>query len=147
MADIYKMDTDYLSAESVYDRTLGKTQKEINSAALPSVITNITAESGWAVDAVNITKTDRLVSGTLIMHTTAQWSANNNNAVASFGSSILPLSYQMMPASITPGMWSNTAEKTNVAYLSLLGKLVCNWSSAIDSGKYLKIAFCYTTVA
>ena len=31
MADIYKMDTDYLSAESVYDRTLGKKQSEINS--------------------------------------------------------------------------------------------------------------------
>ena len=31
MADIYKMDTDYLSAESVYDRTLGKKQSELNA--------------------------------------------------------------------------------------------------------------------
>ena len=34
MADIYKMDSDYLSAESVYDRTLGKTQSEINNSTV-----------------------------------------------------------------------------------------------------------------
>lgn len=30
MADIYKMDYDYLSAESVYDRTIGASQSTIN---------------------------------------------------------------------------------------------------------------------
>lgn len=45
MADIYKMDTDYLSAESVYDRTLGKKQSEINNTLYDIETGTITTET------------------------------------------------------------------------------------------------------
>lgn len=41
MANIYKMDNDYLSAESVYDRTTGKTQSELNGTFVrPNLLDN-----------------------------------------------------------------------------------------------------------
>ena len=54
MADIYKMDTDYLSAESVYDRTLGKKQSEINSK-FNQIGTYISESFSVAVDAKTTT--------------------------------------------------------------------------------------------
>lgn len=49
MADIYKMDTDYLSAESVYDRTLGKNQNEINAFIGSSTILTSGEQSGTSI--------------------------------------------------------------------------------------------------
>lgn len=146
-ADVYNMGDEYLSAESVYDRTLGKTQEEINSDALPTALksTEITVSSGWAVEENHVYKVGHMVTGVLILKTTAEWSANNNNAVVELGSKFYPLLYHMFPACVTEGLWQNTALATNVAYLSIIGKLVCNWGSAIPSGRYIKFAFCYAT--
>lgn len=52
MADIYKMDTDYLSAESVYDRTLGKKQSEINNTLKVEPVTGMSSANCTVGDSV-----------------------------------------------------------------------------------------------
>lgn len=53
MANIYKMDEDYVSAESVYDRTQGKKQDTINTELFSKVgpVNNLsTFQNNWTVN-------------------------------------------------------------------------------------------------
>lgn len=56
--DVYNMGDEYLSAESVYDRTLGKTQEEINSGMQSKLATKLFSKTGVSVAAGSVSDYD-----------------------------------------------------------------------------------------
>lgn len=121
-----------------------KTIKGRDVKIIPDNMYNIIASDNFAVEKMALTKSDGIVTGTIVIRCTSTWGPGNNTDVLQILWKPRSSLYFFFPALVTPSLWTASVDYTGCAYMNDSGFLKLNWNVAIETGKSIKIPVSYS---